>query len=78
MSTLELKNILYHQIAEINDIDFLSAIKRIIDTKVEKTIYETSLEQKKKINKGLEDVSKNHCFSDDEVKKEMEAWLKEK
>ncbi|MCX6270363.1 MAG: hypothetical protein NTU44_03920 [Bacteroidetes bacterium] len=54
MTTVELKNILIHKIAGINDKSFLSAIKTIIETKEETTIYKTTSEQQKRIEEGQE------------------------
>ena len=44
MNTIDLKNILIHQIAGIEDKSFLSAIKNIIDLKSESSLYKTNEE----------------------------------
>jgi len=41
MTTIELKDILIHKIAAINDKSFLDVMNTIIDTKSEKLIYKT-------------------------------------
>lgn len=78
MTTVELKNILIHRIAGINDKSFLEAIKTIIDTKSEKTIYNTSPEQKLKIKEGREQIANGEYFTNEQVELEIDKWLKEK
>ena len=78
MTTFELKSILYQKIAEIDDKSFLSAINTMIETKSQSTIFKTSPEQKKKIEQGINDIKEGKFFSDEEVQKEVNKWLKEK
>lgn len=78
MTTIELKNILIHKISAINDEIFLNAIKTIIDTKSESTIYRTSEEQKQKIFEGINQVEKGEYFTNEQVESEINQWLKEK
>jgi predicted transcriptional regulator len=77
MTTVELKNILIHQIAGIDDKSFLAAIKKIIDTKSGSTIYKTTPEQRKRIQEGREQIAKGEFYSNDQVEMEIDAWLKE-
>ncbi len=49
MTTVELKNILIHGIAGINDKSFLTAINTIVEYKSETTIYKTTPEQRERI-----------------------------
>ncbi len=78
MTTLELKNILIHRIAEINDKSFLTAIKTIIDTKSEATVYKTTPEQRKKIKEGRQQIAKGEYYTNEQVEMEIDQWLKEK
>ncbi len=78
MKTIELKNILIHRIGAINDRAFLNAIKTIIDTKTEKEVFTTTEEQKQKIEEGRKHIACGNVFSDDQVEKEIDRWLKEK
>jgi predicted transcriptional regulator len=78
MTTLELKSILYQKIAEIDDKSFLSAINTMIETKSNTTIFKTTPEQKKKIEQGINDIKEGRFFTDEEVQKEVDKWLKEK
>ena len=54
MTTIELKDILIHKIAAINDKSFLAAMNTIIDTKSKKLIYKTTPEQRQRIKEGQE------------------------
>ena len=78
MNTVDLKNILIHKIAGINDKSFLTAIKTIIESKSEATIYRTSSEQREKIIEGQEQISNGEYFTNDQVDIEINQWLKEK
>ncbi len=78
MTTVELKNLLINRIAEINDKSFLSAIKTIIDTKSESTIYKTTPEQRRRIKEGRAQLSKGEGIPNELVEKEIDQWLSER
>lgn len=78
MTTVDLKNILIHQIAGINDKSFLSAIKTIIEAKSESTIYNTTPEQRKMIKEGRGQIAKGEHFTNDHIESEIDKWLNEK
>ena len=78
MTTIELKDILIHKIAAINDKSFLAAINTIIDTKSEKLIYKTTPEQRQRIKEGQEQLARGESLSNDQVEAEVDKWLSEK
>ena len=78
MKTIELKDILIHKIAAINDKAFLAAVNTIIDTKSEKLIYKTTPEQREKIKKGQDQFLRGETISNDQVEAEIDKWLNEK
>jgi len=78
MTTIELKDILIHKIAAINDKAFLAAVNTIIDTKSEKLIYKTTPEQRERIKKGQEQFLRGETISNDKVEAEIYKWLNEK
>jgi predicted transcriptional regulator len=78
MTTVELKNILMHRIAGIEDKSFLVAIKTIIETKAKSTIYKTTPEQRKRIKEGRAQIAKGEYFTNDQVEMEIDKWLSEK
>jgi predicted transcriptional regulator len=77
MKTAELKNILIQRIAGINDKSFLSAINTIVEAKSESTVYKTSPEQKRKIMESKAQFARGEYFTNEEVEKEIDKWLKE-
>jgi predicted transcriptional regulator len=78
MTTIELKNILIHRIAGINDKSFLTAIKTIVDTKSESTIYKTTSGQRIRIKEGREQIDRGEFYSNEQVELEIDKWLQEK
>jgi predicted transcriptional regulator len=50
----------------------------MIETKSNTTIFKTTPEQKKKIEQGINDIKEGRFFTDEEVQKEVDKWLKEK
>lgn len=78
MKTEELKNIIKHRIAGINDKSFLSAINTIVEAKSESTVYKTTPEQRESIREGRAQIARGEFFTDEEVEKEMNKWLNEK
>jgi predicted transcriptional regulator len=78
MTTVELKNILMHRIAGINDKSFLAAIKTIIETKSNTTIYKTTPEQRRRIKEGRDQIAKGEYFTNEQVEMEIDKWLSEK
>jgi predicted transcriptional regulator len=78
MTTIELKDILHHKIAAINDKSFLAAMNTIIDTKSEKLIYKTTPEQRRAIKEGQDQLARGESFTNDQVEAEIDKWLSEK
>jgi len=77
MSTIELKNLLIHKIASINDESILNAIRTIIDARTESTIYETSKEQRQKIEEGIKQLERGKYFTNEQVESDIDKWLEE-
>jgi len=78
MTTVDLKNILIHRIAGINDKSFLTAINTLVETKSESTIYKTTPEQQRRIEEAIVQISRGESFTNEQVEKEIDKWLKEK
>ena len=78
MTTVELKDILIHKIAAINDKSFLAAMNTIIDTKSEKLIYKTTPEQRQRIKEGQDQFARGENLSNDQVEAAIYKWLSEK
>jgi len=78
MTTVDLKNILIHRIAGINDKSFLTAINTLVETKSESMIYKTTSEQQKRIEVAIVQISRGESFTNEQVENEIDKWLKEK
>jgi predicted transcriptional regulator len=77
MTTVDLKNILIHRIAGINDKSVLTAINSMIDSSSKSIVYKTTPEQRKDIEEGSSQIAKGNYFSNDQVETEIDQWLKE-
>ena len=78
MTTTELKHILIHKIAAINDKSFLAAVNKIIDTKSERLIFKTTPEQRRDIKEGQEQFARGEFISNDQLEADIDKWLSEK
>ena len=78
MTTVDLKNILIHRIAGINDKSFLTAINTLVETKSESMFYKTTPEQQKRIEEAIVQISGGESFTNEQVENEIDKWLKEK
>ena len=75
MTTIELKNILIHKIAEIEDVSFLKAIKTILDSKADKEILSLTNEQRTEIMESKKEIEQGLFIEHDELDKEIKEWL---
>ena len=75
MTTIELKKQLIHRISEIEDMNFLKALKTILDSKLNKGVLNLTAEQKDEIIESREDVKKVLVIDNALLDKEIKAWL---
>ena len=75
MTTIELKKQLIHRISEIEDANFLKALKTILDSKLNKGVLNLTAEQKDEIIESREDVKKGLVIDNALLDKEIKAWL---
>jgi predicted transcriptional regulator len=75
MSTIELREMIINQLAHINDISFLKAIKTLVDSKAESEVYKLSGFQKERIQMGRAQLIKGQTISHEELQKEIDQWL---
>lgn len=78
MNTLDLKQELINRISRIEDVDFLNAIKTILDYKKKEPFIELSTNQEEELLKASADGKKGGFISQSEMDKEVEVWLTEK
>ena len=75
MTTIDLKKQLIHRISEIEDANFLKALKTILDSKFNEGILNLTAEQRDEIIASREDVKKGLVIDNALLDKEIKAWL---
>ncbi|HDR51655.1 MAG TPA: hypothetical protein ENN90_08570 [Mariniphaga anaerophila] len=78
MTALELKNVLIHKIAAINDVSFLKAIQTIIDAKTDHEVLPLTSEQKDEIMVSKKEIEMGLFVNHESLDEEIITWLKEK
>jgi hypothetical protein len=74
MTTIQLKKVLIHQIAEIEDVLFLNALKTILESKTQSNIIRLTNEQKEEIIRSKTEIEKGNYTEQQELNKEFEKW----
>ena len=74
MTTLELKKLLIHRIAEINDISFLKAVKTILESKTEPQVLLLSPDQRNEIMESKKEIEKGLFIEQENLDKEISRW----
>ena len=75
MTSIELKKLLIHRIAEINDVSFLNAIKTILDTKSQSQTITLTSEQRYEIQESRKEIEQGLFIEQVELDKEFNKWL---
>lgn len=75
MSAIELKKLLIHRIAEIDDVSFLKALKTILDSKADSKILSLTREQRSEINESRKEIEQGVFTDQAELDKEFDKWL---
>ncbi len=78
MTAIELKKLLIHRIAEINDVTFLNAIKTILDTKSQSQTIILTSEQRYEIQESRKEIEQGLFIEQVELDKEFNKWLSAK
>lgn len=75
MNTIELKKSLITKISEINDIDFLNALKGLLESRGEtKTIF-LSKNLKKEINDSKKQITDQMFIDSETLNEEVKEWV---
>jgi hypothetical protein len=78
MQTAQLRDIVIDKIYGINDLDYLKAIKKILDmSQPSCETFHLSKEQKDLIDIGRQQISRGEYISNEELEKEENQWLNE-
>ena len=78
MNTIQLKQELIHRISRIEDIDFLNAIKTILDYKIKDTFIELTADQEKELLFASKEAKKGRVISQSQMDQKVEQWLGER
>ena len=74
MTSIELKKIVLQQILEINDISFLSALHKILETKVNSNKIKLKIEQLNEILTAKKEIEPGLFVDQDNMDKSFEQW----
>ncbi len=74
MTAIELKNLLIHRIAEINDVSFLKAIKTILDSMTEGKILALTPEQRDEIMASKKEIEQGLYINHEKLEKDVSSW----
>jgi len=75
MSSIELKKLLIHRIAEIDDVSFLKALKTIIESKTKSRKISLTKEQEHEITESKKEIEQGLFIEQAELDKEFDKWL---
>jgi len=78
MTTLEIKKQIIQKLQSIDDISFLEAVKKIIDTKAEEEVFYINEELEKKLVERDKNMDEGNTIENDDVFNETEKWLNER
>jgi hypothetical protein len=78
MSTVELRQDIIEKLSHIEDASFLKALRIIVESKVNESIYKLSDFQKKRVNSAREQLKKGKTIPDNLLDKEIDQWLSTK
>ncbi|MDP3435332.1 MAG: hypothetical protein Q8T04_20530 [Bacteroidota bacterium] len=78
MTTLQLKKALINRINEIDDVSFLSEIKRMIDSNSKQQILKLTPEQRQEINDSKKEICDGNFSEQSEIDKDVAKWANEK
>ena len=76
MNTPELKNILISKISQIDDAEFLLALKIILDSKNSTLTHNDYEEYNYEILKAEDDIANNKLYSHKTVEEKIKEWKK--
>ena len=78
MHAAQLKDMVLDKIYGINDVDYLKALKKILDVgKKSEEIYYLNDKQRAVINIGKQQIANGEYISNEELEKEEDEWLNE-
>lgn len=76
MSTLELKEKLIREINQVEDVQLLRILYNILTTREHEEVYQLNDSQIAAIEEAREQYRKGEYYTNEEVDREIEEWLK--
>ena len=78
MNAIQLRQELIHRISRIEDIDFLKAIKTILDYNKKEVFIELTADQEKELLFASNEGKKGKVIPQSEMDQKVKKWLNEK
>lgn len=78
MTTLEIKKEIIQKLQAIEDISFLEAVKKIVDTKADEEIFYINEDLEKQLMERDKNMDKENSIGNDDLFNETEKWLSER
>ncbi len=78
MSTIELRHIITEQLSHIDDVNFLNAIRTIIESKISESEYKLNDYQRKRIDMARQQLMNKQTISHEDLQNEINQWLNSK
>lgn len=78
MNTFQLKQELIHKISSIEDIEFLNAIKTILDYKTKDSFIELTADLEEELLHASKEGQQGNVISQSELDKKVEQWLNDR
>ncbi len=78
MSTIELRHLITEQLSRIEDVNFLNAIKTIVESKLSEGFYKLSNYQKNRIDSARQQLKNKRTIPHKDLQKEVDQWLRSK
>jgi len=75
MNAIELRNILIHRKAEIDDVSFPKAIKTILDSKTDNEVLSLTEKQRDEIIASKKEIEQGLFIDHQVLDKEVKEWL---
>jgi len=79
MDLNELKKAIIDRIQQVDDVELLKELLEILEdmTAAPPKMYKLTDEQKRQIKEAQDQIARGECFTDEEVNREEDEWLKE-
>ena len=75
MTKLELKTFIINRISVINDVNFLKALKIVLDAKTESDVIQLTSDQFKDIMESKKEIGKGKFVENNVLDKQVHQWL---